>query len=215
MTPLVRAKQFALLLVVGSLYVDAAGFALSPPDRELGGALQDVETVQPANFAEVIPGAFRGATLRDERYYAYLSKDVGVDLVINLRSSHHESKELCERYGLECVDYWTYVVPGGDLIGDDRLHAALHHTLAALRDGKQVYFHCKRGADRTGALAAALVINREACGKSYDADALWARISGELLRHHFAKEVFPLLWERIRHWTYNPNKHSWICGKGD
>ncbi len=78
--------------------------------------------------------------------------------------------------------------------------------LAEHKAGHRVYFHCKKGSDRTGALAAALLIREKACNP----DELWNEVEIRLKRHHF-HPVFIFLKKDIRSWVYRFGQNQWLC----
>ncbi len=175
---------------------------------------QDVapkQNIPIGNFGVVSKNIYRGERLDSEQDYIFLAKQLGVNTVVNLRYWHHEDKKLCQRYGLNCVDYSVMIYPGLDLRFDyETLKAAFRFVLKERRAGKKVYFHCLHGSDRTGALASAIMIEERACGVAFDKDRLWNFIQNNLQAYGF-HAVYGSLYKTIKSWVYDLNDNKWLC----
>jgi tyrosine-protein phosphatase SIW14 len=107
------------------------------------------------NFHQVDENVYRGAQ-PSAKGFQYLSK-LGVKTVIDLRDAHARSRseELAvTAAGMKYVNIpMTGLIPPTD--------AEITKILGILEDGKPgaVFVHCKRGADRTGAVMAAYRID--------------------------------------------------------
>ncbi|MBI3548845.1 MAG: tyrosine-protein phosphatase [Elusimicrobia bacterium] len=166
----------------------------------------------PANLGELPGKVFRGAALTNREQYAHLKRVLGVDVAVNLRE-RSEDLEACGVYGLECRHFpirlfWPVVRN----VNWDTMKEAFKFVLEKQAQGKTVYFHCTHGADRTGAMAAALTVRREACGKAFSPDALWSQVKADLDRHQFNESWFPDLGRDIKDLVYKFSEHrSWLC----
>jgi len=102
------------------------------------------------NVAKIADGIYRGGQ-PDEEGYAWL-KEQGFKTIISFRS-HHPEKEKVEKHGMRAV-----AIPITAELGDSEppTAAQVKQFFDVLLDPQQrpVYFHCSRGSDRTGAMAA-------------------------------------------------------------
>ncbi len=175
------------------------------------------EIAPPPNFGAVAKGIYRGSRPKTAGNFDYL-KNLGVSTVIDLEYFHEDSPTLCRRYNLNCVREPLLLFPLDDAFFDWKtFRAAFSLVLSEHARGRAVYFHCKDGSDRTGALAAALMIRSAVCGVGQDAaqngraqDALWARVDRTLSQYGFHK-VFFVLHEKIKSWVYDPSNKRWLC----
>jgi len=136
----------------------AAGVAIISLAASLDARAADTSRETPcANFAQVSPGFYRGAEPTAqclERLDA-----LGVRTIVNLRDEEKAStveQNDAEAHGMR---YFNVPLSG---IGKPAL-ADVQKTLSIIRTpGNQpVFLHCKRGADRTGAIVAAYRIQVE------------------------------------------------------
>jgi protein tyrosine phosphatase (PTP) superfamily phosphohydrolase (DUF442 family) len=110
-----------------------------------------------SNFDKVDDHVYRGGQPSDEGF-RYLAK-IGVKTVIDLREA--DARGTAERKAVTAAGM-TYVnVPMTGLTPPS--DAEISKILALLEDGNTgaVFVHCKRGADRTGAVIAAYHINHD------------------------------------------------------
>ncbi len=171
----------------------------------------------PPNFGMVSEGIYRGSRPKTAENFDYL-KNLGVSTVIDLEYFHEDSSTLCRRYGLNCVRKPLLLFPLDDEFFDWKtFREAFRLVLSERAQGRTVYFHCKDGSDRTGALAAALMIRSAVCNVSPGSapnsraqDDLWARIDQTLRQYGFHK-VFVILHEKIKSWIYDPSDNRWLC----
>jgi tyrosine-protein phosphatase SIW14 len=109
------------------------------------------------NFQQVNDHVYRGAQPSDEGFQ-YLAK-LGVRTVIDLRETDERAKaeeSVVTADGMKYVNVpMTGLTPPTD--------AEITHILGILEDetGGAVFVHCKRGADRTGAVIAAYRIDHD------------------------------------------------------
>jgi len=109
------------------------------------------------NEDEVFPGVIRSNHPTEARFRKYAEE--GLRTVVNLRAEvtqppHVFEKQLCDELGLTLLDV---PIAGGRAPTRDEVSA----VLAAIEGAeKPVLFHCKSGADRTGIVAALLVLSR-------------------------------------------------------
>lgn len=173
--------------------------------------MPDLTAAPIGNLARVSEGIFRGEQIRTMEQYRFLREELGVDTVLNLEYFHNEDQELCRKNSLRCAELPLMLFVGKDLSFDwQTFRKAFMFVLAERAEGKKVYFHCLHGSDRTGALAAALMIRDRACGRAYDKAALEEEVDATLERHGFhGRYVF--LRRSIAGWVENFDKNQWIC----
>jgi len=100
-------------------------------------------------FFEVAGGLYRGGQPTERGFY--LLKERGIKTVINLRMENDEAN-LVERLGLNYVH-----IPVEDIWPSSRIpEAAIAKYFEIINNPANypIFFHCRRGADRTGAIAA-------------------------------------------------------------
>src|SRR5438046_9442406 len=100
-------------------------------------------------FFEVAGGLYRGGQPTEMGFY--LLKERGIKTVINLRMENDEAI-LVERLGLNYVH-----IPVEDIWPSSRIpEAAIAKYFEIINNPANypIFFHCRRGADRTGAIAA-------------------------------------------------------------
>jgi protein-tyrosine phosphatase len=163
------------------------------------------------NMGLVSPGIYRGQRLTRDEEYRFLRQELGVDVVLNLEHFAIENQELCRKNSLRCAELPLLLFVGADLVFDwQTFRNALRFVLQQRGEGRKVYFHCLHGSDRTGALAAAIMIRERACGTVPDKDALWDEISATLDQHGFhTRYVF--LRRSIKSWVFEFEKNPWLC----
>jgi protein tyrosine/serine phosphatase len=118
-----------------------AGTGLSSEDPEEG----DIP-----RFAILNTGLYRGGQ-PTEKGFQFL-KQTGIKTVINLRAEDNSEAELVEKLGMNYIQIpvdearpWSQVRPGA---------IAKYFELINNPANYPIFFHCLRGADRTGAFAA-------------------------------------------------------------
>ncbi len=169
--------------------------------------------VQPPipNFGQVEPGIYRGATLSKDNQYRFLKENLGADDIVDLRLKP-DNQDSCRAWSLNCENFPIRLsFPGEDAVFNWKIFKkAFFFTLSERAAGRRVYFHCKKGSDRTGALAAALLIREKACGRDFNPDELWSEVESQLKQHHF-HPVFIFLKKDIRSWVYHLDENPWLC----
>lgn len=166
------------------------------------------------NFGSISDGVFRGEYLNEEEDYRFLSEELGIATVVDLRYFHQDDPKLCARYRLNCVDFGLLLFPAQDRVFDwDIFREAFHFVAEERQAGRKTYIHCRYGSDRTGALASALIIRDRACsagGGAVDKDALWSLIDGTLSQYGF-HHIYGGLHTTIRSWVYDFENNPWLC----
>ena len=101
-------------------------------------------------FGIVSDGLYRGGQ-PNERGFQFL-KEKGVKTVINLRAEDNSEQAVVEKFGMKYIRIplnevfpWTRIPPGA---------IAKYFELVNNPENYPIFFHCRRGADRTGLLAA-------------------------------------------------------------
>ena len=209
MKPLLRAAGAGLLAVLLCSFAAAApGWAPNTAGL-IQAARRGLKTSSRppiANFGRIEPGVFRGAQPSGAAAYRFL-RGAGVSVVVNLRYFHKDNRALCRRYGLSCVRFPLMLFPGQGAFFDwVELRKAFAFVLAQRRAGRAVFIHCWDGADRTGVLAAALVIRNSRLTPR----ALWGRVWRMMRRYRF-HGVYLTLKGRVRDWVFHPSCYPWIC----
>ncbi len=155
--------------------------------------------------------AYRGGSLDNEDAYRFMGV-LGVNSIINLQSSHQVDQTACAKFGLNCRDFSVLPFDHLSLTKSGDFQDAFKFAVAELKSGKKIYIHCMKGKDRTGALAAALMIRGHACGKDFDKIQLKAKVEESLDKHHFWRSNYPKWLSEIRGWVddFDGNK-DWLC----
>ncbi len=154
---------------------------------------------------------FRGGSLDNEPSYAFL-RDIGVSAVVNLQSLHQSDPALCAKYGLTCREVGILPFDFISLTRSSAFQNAFRFVLDERKAGKKVYIHCMKGKDRTGALAAALMIREQACGGEFDKVRLRDTIEESLKAHHFWFRNYPKWHAEITGWVENfEGNKDWLC----
>ncbi len=154
---------------------------------------------------------FRGGSLDNEASYAFL-RDIGVSAVVNLQSLHRGDPALCAKYGLKCLESGILPFDFISLTKSPAFQEAFRFVLDERKAGKKVYIHCMKGKDRTGALAAALIIREQACGGDFDKTRLRDTIEESLKTHHFWLRNYPKWHAEITGWADNfEGNKDWLC----
>lgn len=126
-------------------------FALAMPHR--AAFAEGASTSLPAGvtagdlprFYEIAEGLYRGGQPKEAGFRAL--HRMGVRTIINFRESNEE-KELAESLGMKSIHIPLIAARG---VPD----SAIRQFFEILRDRENypIFFHCRRGADRTGAMA--------------------------------------------------------------
>lgn len=173
--------------------------------------LPDFSAAPIGNMGLVSPGIYRGERLTEDEDYRFLRQELGIDVVLNLEHFALENQELCRQNSLRCAELPLLLFVGADLVFDwQTFRNAFRFVLQQRREGRKIYFHCLHGSDRTGALAAAIMIRERACGAGIDKDALWSEMAATLDQHGFhTRYVF--LRRSIKSWVFEFEKNAWLC----
>ena len=174
-----RASRAAALLVLAVASL-ATGACAPPPERgfsipESGAPIR--------RFARVDDGLYRGGYPVGRLDFL---KKRGIRTVVNLRSAHDYRAE-AEAAGLNYVH-----IPLS--AGKPPSAEAVRRFLAVVTDpaNRPVYVHCRRGADRTGAMVA--VYRIAVCGWSAE------RAVREMESFGFASLLYGRLRKYVLHW---------------
>jgi len=143
----------AVLLIAGALF-GAPALAAGPDEAKAAAAVQPIK-----RFAQVDGQLYRGAQ-PDEAGFRYL-KDLGIRTIVSFRTDNPREKDLVESLGMRFVSIPVRFRAFG--WGDDFDAGDVQRFFAVLDDPATgpVFFHCKRGADRTGSFAAIYRIARQ------------------------------------------------------
>lgn len=168
------------------------------------------------NFGLVIDGVYRGARVSKEEQFKFL-KDAGVNTLVNVSWPARDNKDLCEKYGFNCSYQAVKIVPGADLyFGMKDLKGAFDLTLDELKAGRKVYIHCHFGRERTGILAAALMIRENMCDPSRQQDPQLKEKTWEVVEASFKKFGYKMTYRKpfkeMKSWItdFEGNK-AWLC----
>src|SRR5688572_8614563 len=123
-------------------------FALIPSQMELSTPeLPAAASI--SRFSIVDEGIYRGGQPNKEGF-AFL-KEQGVKTIINLRAKDAEG-EMVRELGMQYVHIPIRLVFPWSKISDDAIEK--YFEVVNNPDNHPIFFHCHRGADRTGTLAA-------------------------------------------------------------
>lgn len=145
-------RKFCIFLAIG-----AALLVASPARPQQATATQSV-VAKPAekinapglpNLGRMAENLYRGGQPEKEGY-AELKK-LGIEIVVNFRDDDHKS----ERAQVETLGMKYIEIPWSGFDHPDNKQVA--QFLQMLRDSsaKKVFFHCRRGAERSGVMGAA------------------------------------------------------------
>jgi protein tyrosine/serine phosphatase len=101
-------------------------------------------------FSSISDGLYRGGQ-PTEKGFQFL-KDRGVKTIINLRAEDNSEKAIVEKLGMIYVQLPVDEVSPWSKVPDGMVNK--YFELIGNRENYPIFFHCRRGADRTGALAA-------------------------------------------------------------
>jgi len=117
----------------------------------IAGPMQDApEEGDIPRFGILAEGLYRGGQPTEKGFQSLKGK--GVKTVINLRAEDNSEERIVEKLGMKYIRIpiqeirpWSQIPPGA---------IAKYFELVNNRENYPIFFHCRRGADRTGALAA-------------------------------------------------------------
>lgn len=142
----------ALVLIAACLLLAACSTSSPPPAARAPGRrfAERVPELGIDNAARVTPRILRGAQPTREGFAAL--KRMGVRTIINLREEHSEEPEVTA-LGFKHISIPMRADAFGSRAPTDR---QIRTFLDAVSDpeNQPVYFHCKKGRDRTGTMAA-------------------------------------------------------------
>lgn len=105
-------------------------------------------------FAKVDDNLYRGGQPSKEEFA--LLKKMGIDTVVNFRSEEDlvaEERQIVESLGMKYISLpWTIYTPYDERVFDR------FFEIIETKDQRPVFFHCKRGSERTGVIGAAYKI---------------------------------------------------------
>jgi protein tyrosine phosphatase (PTP) superfamily phosphohydrolase (DUF442 family) len=145
--------------VVLGVVLGAAGIVPAPLAQGAASAAAGVAVAKPAakikngaipNLGQMAPNLYRGGQ-PEEAGFAELKK-LGIEIVVNFRETEKAEKE--ERARVEALGIRYVEIPWSGF--DDPAHKDVAQFLQVLKEnpGKKVFFHCRRGAERTGVMGA-------------------------------------------------------------
>jgi len=138
--------HFCLLLAWGAAAQSATGPA---PAGVSAPAAEKIKNDALPNLGRIHPNLLRGAQ-PGEKGYAELKK-LGVAIVVNFREdSKDKEKARVEAQGMTYID-----IPWSSFDTPDNQQVAQFLQIVKDNPGKKVFFHCRRGAERTGVMTAA------------------------------------------------------------
>jgi protein tyrosine/serine phosphatase len=111
---------------------------------------EDPEEGNIPRFGILVDGLYRGGQPTEKGFHSL--KEKGVKTVINLRAEDNSEEPIVENLGMKYIRIpiqeilpWSQIPPGA---------IAKYFELVNNSENYPIFFHCRRGADRTGALAA-------------------------------------------------------------
>lgn len=146
----------ALSLFLGASFsawaqVPGAKVAPAPVAQVIAKPAQKVAANGLPNLGRMAENIYRGGQ-PESAGYAELKK-LGVQIVVNFRETKEAEKE--ERASVEALGMKYIEIPWSAFDHPDNKQVA--QFLQVLKDdsGKKIFFHCRRGAERTGVMGAA------------------------------------------------------------
>jgi protein tyrosine/serine phosphatase len=117
-------------------------------------------------FSAIADGLYRGGQ-PTEKGFRYL-KDRGIKTIINLRAEDNSEKAIVEKLGMNYIQLPIDEVLPWSKMPDGAI--STYFDLIGNRENYPIFFHCRRGADRTGAFAAMYRIAMQSWNpkKAYD-----------------------------------------------
>jgi tyrosine-protein phosphatase SIW14 len=194
-----RLRFAVLVLFAGALVLTpacSAAQSTSPTDETRDAApAEKIRAKGLPNLGRVNEHLFRGGQ-PEARHKAFEQlRELGIDIVVNLRDDQGDTEaeqRLVESLGMQFVSIpWTgYKDPD---------HAQVAEFLRLLRDNpdKQVFVHCRRGAERTGVMLAAYRIAEQGWTPEQALEEMEEfKFRGFWFRHlkRYVRE-FPAHWE--------------------
>ena len=126
-------------------------FLLMFPAIAAAGAAADTPSPEDIpRFSAVDNGLFRGGQ-PSEKGFQFL-KERGVKTIINLRGEDNSEKAFVEKLGMSYVQLPIDEVRPWSKLPEGAINK--YFELLGNRENYPIFFHCRRGADRTGAVAA-------------------------------------------------------------
>jgi protein tyrosine phosphatase (PTP) superfamily phosphohydrolase (DUF442 family) len=146
------AFQTIVLLLAVSITVDCG----APVEPATTQADRDPRWAEPLsrdglpNLARIEPDLYRGAQPEPAGFIAL--RELGVRTIVNLRSDHSDRDDIAAA-GLPDGMFDLVELPMiASRVGEEEVRAFL--AVAVDPSRRPLFFHCKHGADRTGAMAA-------------------------------------------------------------
>jgi protein tyrosine/serine phosphatase len=136
---MVRLILFLLVLLMIS---STSSTANSPPQRPAKGDIP--------RFAALAEGLYRGGQ-PTKKGFQFL-KEAGVKTIINLRAEDNSEQAIVEKLGMKYVSIPIDVVRPWSQIPAGAIKR--YFELLNNPENYPIFFHCRRGADRTGLMAA-------------------------------------------------------------
>ena len=142
-------KSPLLCSAVLALALCAVAGCSRPADTAGSAAATRPAGVPIDNFAEVVPGVFRGAQPDADGFRAL--KGLGIRTIVNLRGKHDDSP-LASPLGLEVVEIPMSAKLSIEPPTDEEVRKFLDAVLDPAK--RPVFVHCAGGRDRTGTMCA-------------------------------------------------------------
>jgi len=146
--------RFSFLLIVSfPVLLAASGIPELPADVSI------------PRFSILDDGIYRGGQ-PNEKGFSFL-KEQGVKTIINLRSEDDEG-EMVKNLGMQYFHIPTHLIFPWSKISDNAI--AKFFEVVNDPDNHPIFFHCRRGADRTGVLSAFYRITNQ----GWEAEKAWS-----------------------------------------
>ncbi len=139
------------LLAASAALLPIEGQSTAPTTREAAQPAEKIKNEALPNLGHVAPNLYRGAQPKDEGY-AELKK-LGVAIVVNFRESgkgNQQEQARVEALGMKYVE-----IPWSGFDKPDNQQVAQFLQLLKDNSSQKIFFHCRRGAERTGVMGAA------------------------------------------------------------
>lgn len=145
-----RKLLMATLLASGAAAAPALFQSAAPAPAATASPAAKIKNAELPNLGQMAPNLYRGAQPRDQGF-AELKK-MGVSIVVNFREGEkaEEERERVEALGIKYVE-----IPWSSFDKPDNKQVAQFLQLIKDNSGQKIFFHCRRGAERTGVMGAA------------------------------------------------------------
>lgn len=151
-----RLRFFAAVFFAAALALTPAcspAQSTSPADEARAAPAAKIKAKGLPNLGRVNDNLYRGGQ-PEARHKAFEQlRELGIDIVVNLRDDQDDTEE--ERRLVEALGMQFVSIPWSGHKDPDNAQVAEFLRLVRENPDKQIFVHCRRGAERTGVMLAA------------------------------------------------------------